>query len=248
MSPAPTPADIADQLRRLGLRRGQLVMIHASLRALGPIEGRATGLLEAVRLAIGPTGTTLMMVSAADTQPFDRSTTPADPENGVLAEVFRAHPGVVVNDHPACRFAAWGPLAGELLEPQPLHDYYGSGSPLERFVQHEGAVLRLGADVDTVTLTHHAENLADIPNKRRKTRRYVRADVGEIAVDGIDDSDGIVVWAHGEYFSQILVDYLATGRAAIGPVGDCTAELLDGAGFVEFAVEWLEREFGGPSE
>jgi Aminoglycoside 3-N-acetyltransferase len=67
--------------------------------------------VEAITSAIGPAGTMLMMVAADDRVPFDRLTTPADPENGILAEVFRSQPGVLVNDHPACRFAARGPAA-----------------------------------------------------------------------------------------------------------------------------------------
>ena len=219
-------------------------MVHASLRALGPVDGGAAGVVEAIRSAIGADGTILMMIAAADDRPFDPATTPADPENGVLAEVFRTFPGVQVNAHPACRFAACGPLAEELLEPQPWDDYYGAGSPLERFVARDGVVLRLGADVDTVTLTHHAENLAKVPDKRRITRTYRLAGGDEVAVESIDDSRGIVTWAEGDYFSRILLDFLGEGRASVGPVGRCAAELLDGREFVAFAVQWLERVFG----
>ena len=235
------PGALAAQLRALGLHAGDLVMAHASLRALGAVEGGAAGVIAGLRSVTDAGGTLLMMVAARDDVPFDALTTPADPDNGILAEVFRTCSGVAVNDHPACRFAALGPLASELLEPQPLHDYYGAGSPLERFVERGGRVLRLGADLDTVTLTHYAENVADLPNKRRVARRYVRADVGEVTVEGIDDTDGIADWAGGDYFPRILIDFLGEGRASTGPVGQCQAELLGGAEFVDFAVAWLER-------
>ncbi len=233
------PAALAEQLAALGVRPGGDLMVHASLRKLGPVVGGATGVVEAVRLALGVDGTMLMMVAADDGEPFDRLTTPADPENGVLADVFRQHPGVEVNDHPACRFAAWGPAAADLLAPQPLDDYYGPGSPLERLTRRGGSVLRLGSDVDTVTLTHHAEYLAEVPGKRTVTRRYTRADTGDVDVHSLDDSAGIVDWPHGDYFSQILLDYLSAGRAKVGPVGGCTAELLDARDFVEYATSWM---------
>lgn len=238
---------LTSQLRALGLGSGRDVMVHASLRRLGPVPGGASAVVDAVMDAIGPDGTMLMMIAADDSVPFDRLTSPADPDNGALAEAFRTHAGVEVNDHPACRFAALGPASAELLRPQPLHDYYGAGSPLERLVARRGAVLRLGADLDTVTLTHHAEHLARLPYKRRVTRRYVRADTGPVDIDGIDDSDGIAEWAHGDYFPQILVDFLATGAARVGPVGGCTAELFDAAAFVESAVRWIERELATAS-
>jgi aminoglycoside N3'-acetyltransferase len=237
-----TPSDLASGLDVLGEIRGRVMMVHASLRAIGPVSGGAVGVIEAIRAALTPDGTMLMMVAANDGEPFDRLSTPADPDNGVLAEVFRTHPGVVVNDHPACRFAAIGPAAEALLQPQPLHDYYGPGSPLERLYEMGGVVLRLGANVDTVTLTHYAEYLAAVPAKRRVERRYQRADAGEIVVSSLDDTDGIADWQHGDYFSQILIDFLDQGLASSGPVGRCTAELLDAREFVSFATAWMERE------
>lgn len=159
----------------------------------------------------------------------------------MLADVFRQHAGVEVNDHPACRFAAWGPAAPALLEPQPLHDYYGPGSPLERLCERGGAVLRLGSDIDTVTLTHYAEYRADINEKRRAQRLYTRADIGEIAIDSLDDDDGIGTWEQGDYFEQILRDFISADLAKVGVVGGCTAELLDARSFVAFATRWIEE-------
>lgn len=241
------PHELAAAILAVGPVRDQVVMVHASLRAVGPVVGGADGVVRAVLEALGPDGTMVMMVAADDSEPFDRLRTPADPENGVLAEVFRRHPGVAVNDHPACRFAATGPAAGHLLEPQPLHDYYGPGSVLDRLCELDGAVLRLGADADTVTLTHYAEYLADVPDKRTVRRRYERADTGEVEIHSLDDSDGIADWVAGDYFPQVLVDFIAGGRAAKGPVGDTIAELFSARTFVDFAVAWLERELTGPA-
>jgi aminoglycoside N3'-acetyltransferase len=237
-----TRAELTADLAALGEIRGKVLMVHASLRAIGPVDGGAGSVIEAILAALGPDATMLMMIAANGDEPFDPSTTPADPDNGVLAEVFRTHPGVVVNDHPACRFAAVGPAAAALLDPQPLHDYYGLDSPLQRLCEMGGAVLRLGADIDTVTLTHYAEYVAKVPAKRRVERRYERAEGGEIVVSSLDDNDGIADWETGDYFSQILTDFLAQNSAGIGPVGGCIAELIDAAEFVAFATNWMEQE------
>jgi aminoglycoside 3-N-acetyltransferase len=235
---------LTDQLTLLGVEPGASLMVHASLRKIGPIEGGADAVLDALIEALGPGGTLLMILGADDEEPFDALSSPVEEDDmGVLAEVFRTRRGVRVNDHAAARYAAIGPQSQHLLEPVPLHDYHGPGSVLDRFTQRGGFVLRLGAAVDTVTLTHWAEYLARVPNKRLVRRRYVRADIGEQWIEGLDDDDGIVDWEHGDYFPQILLDFLQAGHARTGRVGACTAELFAAQALVEFAVAWLEAHF-----
>jgi len=174
--------------------------------------------------------------------PFDATTTPADPDNGVLAEVFRTRPGTRVTDNAEGRFGASGPLARVLLDDAPWDDYYGPGSPLDRFVAEGGRVLRVGADPDTVTLIHLAEYLVDLPDKRRVVRhRLVVGPAGpELrTVTCLDDSNGIVDHDGEDEFLTILRAYLATGRASTGLVGAAASELLDGPDLVDFAVAWM---------
>ena len=241
-----TPREtLTAQLAALGVQAGDILMTHASLRRLGPVEEGAAGLIEAQRAAVGSSGTLLMVLSASEDAPFDAARSPVDVKDmGVLAEVFRTYPGVEVNDHPADRFAAMGAAAKHLLAPTPLHDYHGPGSVLERFTACGGKVLRLGANPDTVTLTHHAEYLAAVPNKRRVRRRYVRADTGELWIESLDDTDGIAVWEGGDYFPRIFLDYRASGGVRLGPVGRCEAELFEARPFVAFAVAWMNRHLG----
>ncbi len=231
---------LAEQLRQLGVTPGMVLMVHASLRRIGPIKGGAEALLDALRDVLGADGTLLMALGADDRCPFDRLTSPVEQDMGVLAEVFRRRCGASVNDHAAARFGALGPCAAELLEPVPLHDYHGPGSVLSRLTAMNGSVLRMGADIDTVTLTHYAEYLADLPDKRRVRIRYLRADIGEQWIESLDDSEGLVDWPDGDYFSRLLLDFLEAGHARIGAVGRSNAELFPAPAFVGYAVDWLE--------
>src|SRR5829696_2241430 len=156
-------AGLVDELRRLGVQPGDVLMVHASMRRVGPVDGGAMTLVSAIDAAVGPSGTWMMTLGARDdwswvhehpeseraallsgSPAFDALTTPADPDVGVLAEVFRTAPGTVVSDHPEGRFGARGQFAQVLMADVPWDDYYGAGSPLERFVQAGGKVLRLG--------------------------------------------------------------------------------------------------------
>lgn len=233
-------ATLLRQMEALGIASHTPLMVHGSLRKVGPIVGGADALLDCLLETLGSSGTMLMILGADDEEPFDPLTTEASEDMSILAEIFRQRSGTKVNDHAASRYGAYGPKAIELLEPMPLHDYHGPGSVLERFTEMGGAVLRLGADVDTVTLTHWAEYLAKVPNKRRVRLRYERADIGEQWIESLDDTYGIADWEGGDYFPQIFLDFLAAGHAKIGPIGNCTAELFEAKPFVKFAVEWLE--------
>jgi aminoglycoside N3'-acetyltransferase len=248
-------------LRRIGVNTGDLLMVHASLRAIGPVDGGADGVLDALDAATSPGGTLFMNLSARDdlgwvnerpeadrvdllrhAEPFDRFVTPADPDVGVLAEVFRTRPRTIVSDHPEGRFGASGPLAHTLVDDVPWDDYYGPGSPLERFVHAGGRVLRLGADLGTGTVIHYAEYLVALPTKRRVRRHRMVVGRGgpEVrVVECLDDSDGIVDYPNEDYFEVILRDYFARGRAATGIVGGATSELIDAADVVAFATRWM---------
>ena len=256
------PGVITDDLTVLGVRPGDVVMVHVSLRAVGPVVGGAGGLIDALDRAVGAAGTILVNVGArndwswvdghpeaerpgllAGSEPFDPSSTPADPDNGVFAEVFRTTPGAAVSDHPEGRFAARGHQAVELTEAVPWDHYYGPGSPLARFVARGGRVLRLGADIDTVTVLHLAEYLVDLPDKRAVRRyRLVASADGPVVrtVDCLDDSDGIASFdVEDDEFGVMLTDYLATGAASVGTVGTARAELIDAADLVAFGQRWM---------
>ena len=189
---------------------------------------------------MGPSGHLLMNVYSDEDDPFDLDLSPCSPDLGVLAEVFRSAHGVVVNRHPVARMGALGPYASALVGDPPLHDYYGPNSPLQRLVEGGGRVLRLGADRNTVTLVHYAEYLADVPDKRRTTHTVDVVGAGAFEVSCLDDSNGVRPYEGEDYFAVLLDAYLATGSARTGPVGGCTAELIDARGLLTFAVAWLE--------
>lgn len=240
-------------------------MVHASLRAIGPVAGGAQGVLDALDAAIGPQGGLLMVLGArndwdwvnarpedqraallANADPFDAALTPAEAEVGYLAEALRLRPGTQFTDNPEGRFAARGRLAADLLADAAWHDYYGPGSPLERLCQMSGGVLRLGADPDTTTLLHFAEYLAPLPSKRRVRRhRRVHGPHGpEVRhIDSLDDTNGIVDWHGEDYFKLILEEYLGEGRASSGLVGHAPSQFIDARDLVDFGVRWMVRRF-----
>lgn len=234
---------ISSQLVKLGIDSLPALMLHAGIRKIGPIQG-GPGILLDLLVEILPESSVLVMpLGSNDDELFDAKTSAAEKDIGALAEIFRCRKNTLVNDHVAGRFGAVGRASKMLLNPTPLNDYYGPGSLLDRFTQMNGSVLRVGADLDTVTLTHYAEYLANIRNKKRVKREYFRADTGSQCIESLDDTNGIVDWENGDYFTQILIDYLAEGCAKVGTIGNAKAEIFEAQDFVRHSVHWLESNF-----
>lgn len=266
---------VQGDLAALGLKAGDIAMVHASLRKTGLARatfgaGGADLLLDALDAAVGPEGTLLMVLGTdcptdrvnehppearaallAGNAPFDHLNAPVLPEVGWLAEAFRRRPGTMVSANPSGRFGARGARAAALLADQPWHDYYGPGSPLDKLCRAGGKILRIGADPETVTALHFAEYLADLPDKRRTRWDYViegaEGEPEHVWIDCLDDLNGIAAWEGEDYFAVILKAYLALGRHREGMVGMAKAELIDAADLVAFGARWMERNLAAPA-
>jgi aminoglycoside N3'-acetyltransferase len=270
-----TKEELRADLAALGVRAGDLLMLHASLRRIGlgradVGEGGAELLLDAIEAAVGPAGTLMMVLGTdypmdwvcdhppearaallAGSPPFDYRNAPVLPEVGWLAEAFRRRPGTLVSGNPSGRFGARGRRAAALMADQPWHDYYGPGSPLEKLCQWGGRILRMGADPETATALHLAEYLADVPDKKRVRWDYVIAAKdgapAHVWIDCLDDLDGIVRCEGEDYFARILKAYRPLGRHREGLVGKAGSELIDAADYVAFGARWMEENLGPPA-
>lgn len=157
-------AEVAYQLRALGVREGGVLLVHASFRATRPVEGGPAGLVGALRDALGQRGTLVMpsWSEEDDDAIFDPRTTPSSPSLGVVADTFWRLPGVVRSRH-AQAFAAVGPEAARVnSDPLPLPPHVPA-SPVGRVHELDGQVLLLGVGHEADTTLHLAELLAGVP-------------------------------------------------------------------------------------
>lgn len=263
-----TKSMLARDLRELGVAPGQVVMLHASVRAIGWVVGGPDVVLHAIRDVLGPSGTLMMYVGWEDNPyhlpewpeerqrayleempAFDPTTSRAKRRSmGILTEYLRTTPGACRSAHPEASIAAVGGRADWLAEQHPLRYGYGLGSPLARLCEADGKVLLLGTPLDTITLLHHAEHLADVPGKR--VARYAMPVLREgrrvwVDIEEYDTSRGIRDWEGGDYFTAIAREFLASGQGRQGTVGVAPSYLLPAQAVVDFAVKWMEDAFGG---
>ena len=271
-----TRSRLVNDLGRLGVGAGGVVMVHCRLSALGHLVGGAETVVRALLDALGPGGTLVAYTGWQDAPPDDVDTLDReerrayleeqpvyDPrvalsrrDHGRVPELIRTWPGALHSGHPEAGMAAVGALAPEITASHPYDDAYGAGTPYARVVEFGGQVAMLGAPLDTVTLVHHAEAVARVPHKRRIGYRYPVFEGGERVwrrFSDIDTSEGALpygrVIGEEDYVGHIARSALAAGCGACGRVGEATAHLFEASPLVEHAVTWIEQNFSSqPAE
>lgn len=232
------------------------MLVHAALRKVGPIAGGPDMIVDGLRDVLGADGTILGYTDwqLEDEQrddpalrehlpAFDPQRSRATRDNGYWPELLRTTPGTWRSANPGASMAALGGRAEWFTADHALDYGYGPQSPLGKLVGARGKVLMLGAPLDRMTLLHHAEHVADFPNKR--VRRYE----APILIDGqkiwrwfeefdtSDSPDGLP----DDYFATIVEAFLATGRGQRGKVGEASSVLVPADEIVAYGVDWLER-------
>ncbi|MGW2637220.1 aminoglycoside 3-N-acetyltransferase [Streptomyces sp. NPDC001348] len=267
-----TRSRIGRDLAALGLGDGDVVMFHTRMSAIGYVAGGPQTVIGALRDVVGTRGTLMVTCGWNDAPPYDFVTWPqdwqdalraehpaydptlseADHNNGRLPEALRRRPGAVRSRHPDASFAALGAVADELMADHPWDDPHGRGSPLARLTARNGRVLLLGAPLDTMTLLHHAEALADAPGKRFVDYEQPILVQGRRVWHHFHDIDSehgafdysAVVPEGKDPFEVIVRAMLAAGIGRQGRVGAADSHLFEAAEVIDFATTWIEDKLG----
>jgi aminoglycoside 3-N-acetyltransferase len=161
-----TGNEIKKGLLGLGLKSGDSVMVHSSLKSLGYVDGAADAVVDAILDILGPDGTLLVPTSVFDgsVTVFLRQTAEVDLRTapsllGKITETVRLRTGSARSIHPSHPVAAIGRNASELLSEHHLGDSpAGKKSPYGKLARMEnGRVLLIGVSNNNNTMLHTAE-------------------------------------------------------------------------------------------
>ena len=225
---------LSRQLLNLGIQPGGVLLVHCAFSKVKPVQNGPSGLITALRSALGAEGTLVMPSMTHDNDhPFDPHKEPCI-GMGVVADTFWKQPGVLRSDSPHA-FAAMGPRAAEITAPHPLDLPHGSNSPVGRVFELDGQVLLLGVGHDADTTIHLAENLAGVRYRRKTHVVFIK--------DGQPTRLDFVEIDHCCQNFNLVDGWLeARGLQRRGRIGNAEARLARSRDIVGVVVDQLRRD------
>lgn len=168
-----TNLDFLDAFKNVGIKKGDILLVHSSLFAFGKLklinkDGLMKIFLDILKDVVGPQGTIIMPTfsySFCKNEIFDIKNTKSSV--GVLTEFFRNQDDVLRTNHPIFSFSIWGNHKKYLSDIG--KDSFGHDSVFEKFNQLGGKILFLGASINSCTFIHYVEQMYKVPYRFIKT-------------------------------------------------------------------------------
>ena len=225
------------QLTDLGLKPGDTVLVHASMKALK--TARTPGeIIEDIQQVLGEDGTLLFPALTYDNvnrehPVFDSETT--EPCVGLLPQTFWKMPGVERSVHPTHSVCARGRLAHTLTVGHAMDDAaVGPHSPFMLLPVYGGKLLFIGDVLHACTMMHGVEDIVEPP--------YIHRVKATFTVNGqqrdytLNDDYG---W--GSEFQRIG-DLLEEPDIRRGTLGEGPATLIDARALLVAALMRMRAE------
>ena len=235
---------IADDLRRLGVRPGQILMPHSSLRSLGQVDGAAPTVVDALLDALGPDGTLVgssfnYATAQASDFVFDPLNTPSD--MGAIADEIRRRAGNDRSRHLTHSVSAIGRHAQTIVTAGGL-TAWDADSPLGAVFKLGGQFLLLGVTYQSFTAAHVLEVAFPLRYRTIGTlrRRLRQADGALIPFESTVYLRDVAY--PGYDFNRLGQALEDAGLTRVGPVGNAIARLIPAQPMRDFATEQIKRD------
>lgn len=236
-----TKESLLHQLEQLGISREGTLLVHSSMKSLGPVAGRADTVLDALTeymkdgLLVLPTHTWSYI--KADNPKFYVEDSPSC--IGILPELFRKRPGVVRSLHPTHSVAALGRDAVEFTKDDHLFDTpCARGSAWGKLLDRKATILLVGVDLRRNTFIHGVEEWADIPGRLTDGHEQlitVLPDGTEISVPSRRHCG--LSWS--QHFWKVDDVLEQNGAMRKGQLGDAVVRICDAAALADVITDML---------
>lgn len=166
-----TKEAIQKQLREMGILPSDMVLVHTSLKALGPVEGGADGLIDAFLgyltegMFLVPTHTW----ATVNQPPHVYDVNETVPCIGTLPRVAAFRKEGIRSLHPTHSIWGWGNGAEAFLQgEEKAQTPAAPGGAWDRLADVGAKILLIGVGLDKNTFIHSVEEVAKIPDRLKE--------------------------------------------------------------------------------
>lgn len=160
--------EVLEDLGAIGVREGDLLIVHSSFKALGLIDASPVDAIRTLTESVGSEGTLMMPTFTYcysgiwGMKPFNPATTPSV-FMGILPETLRQYPGALRSASPTYSVAAIGKHAKALTEGKENAGGLGAGSSFEEAYRLGAKILLIGVGNNRNSMIHYAEHASGLP-------------------------------------------------------------------------------------
>jgi len=239
-----TKNDITNGIINLGIKRGDTLLVHSSMKAIGKVENGADTVLDAFieyineGLLIFPTHTWEQINDEYNI--FYPETEPSC--IGLLPNLFLKRPNIVRSWHPTHSVAACGTDASEYVAgeercdtPCPRDGCWG------KLYDRNAKILFLGCSLRSNTFLHCVEEWNNVPQRLTDTYHQFKivTPLGQVIdrpMRGHYNPSGDI----SKNYGKMLEPFIYTGIAKKGFIGDAESVLCDAVGMADLTASFLK--------
>lgn len=244
--------DVATSLFELGLRSGDVVLVHSAFRTVSDVEGGPRTVVDAILELVGPAGTlvvpTFTFAHEAESDPVidpraDRS------EMGILTETARLDPAARRSIAFRHSFAALGRRAEVITAVDPSLPVFDLRSAFGVMLALNTQVVLLGVTYTSSTSHHFAEFVCDVPYRQTIPKRVkVRNADGSVTAQAMTDyqpksSGGSYYGSRGPDFNRLGRMLESEGRVGLTFIGNAAARRFRMRDLVDVAQVEAARDY-----
>jgi aminoglycoside 3-N-acetyltransferase len=191
-SGAVTKKDFVHALAKVGVKKGDTIMVHSSIGVFGKLavfdrNALFQELIDSLKESVGNEGTIIMPAfsfSFAKNEPYDADNSKSTV--GALTDFFRKQPGVSRTLHPNHSVGVWGKHKDELMKVG--KGTFDEDSIFGKLHKLNGKLVFFGSTFGTCTYVHYIERMHGVPHRHQSKFK------GKVIANGKESEEEITFY------------------------------------------------------